>query len=58
MLRTRRRALAARTIAVHALAWRTKNAVHYCDTYTNFAGVKLRILANQVNPIYIKSVPT
>jgi hypothetical protein len=26
-------------------------------TYTNFAGVKLRIQANQVNPFYTESVP-
>jgi hypothetical protein len=58
-LRTRSCALAARTNAVRALAWRTKNAAHYCDTYTNFASVQLQ-LANQVNPIYlyIESVPT
>jgi hypothetical protein len=37
---------------------RQQNTVHYCDTFTYFVGVKLRILANHMNPFYIESYPT
>jgi hypothetical protein len=29
------------------------NTAHCCDTYTNFAGVWLWVLANQLIPFYI-----
>jgi hypothetical protein len=40
---------------VRALAGRTVNTEHYSGTYTNFAGIQVRDLANQVIPFYIES---
>jgi hypothetical protein len=42
-------------------AWRVTdemtNTAHCCDTYKNFAGVQILVLANQVIPFYIVSPP-
>jgi hypothetical protein len=58
MLRAIRRALAARILAVRAVEGRLQNTAYYGYKYTNFSGVTMRILANQVNPFYIENHPT